>query len=77
MTNHQSHRFNNIIDKCLYICYICTSYLFMIYKAKRSTQTRGGASGYIPGVSSFLFCSVIGGVERGESTGTGADNRSI
>ena len=24
----------------------------------------------------FLFCSVIGGVERGERTGAGADNRS-
>ena len=46
----------------------------MIHKAKRSTQTRGGASGYILGVSSFLFCSVIGGVERGESAGTGADD---
>ena len=30
-----------------------------------------------PGVSSFLFCSVIGGVERGESTGAGTDNRNI
>ena len=48
----------------------------MIYKAKRSTQTRGGAPGYIPGVSSFLFAR-IGGVERGESTGSGADNGSI
>ena len=49
----------------------------MIYKAKRRTRTRGGASGYILGVSSFLFCLVIGGVERGESTGAGADDRSI
>ena len=49
----------------------------MIYKAKRSTQTRGGASGIVPGVASFLFCLVIGGVERGESTESGADNRSI
>ena len=49
----------------------------MIYKAKRSTQTRGGAPGYIPGCIVFLFCSVIGGVERGESTGAGADNRSL
>ena len=46
----------------------------MIHKAKRSTQTRGGAFGYIPGVSSFLFCLGIGGVERGESTGAGADD---
>ena len=44
---------------------------------KEAHEIRGGASGYIPGVSSFLFCSVIGGVERGESTGAGTDNRSI
>ena len=29
-----------------------------------------------PGVSSFLFAG-IGGVERGESTGPGANDRSI
>ena len=58
------------------MCYICISYLFMIHKAKRSTQTRGGAFGYISGCSVFLFYR-FGGVERGESTGTGADNRSI
>ena len=38
---------------------------------KEAHETRGGAFGYIPGVSSFLFCSVIGGVERGESTISG------
>ena len=48
----------------------------MIHKAKRSTQTRGGASRYILGVSSFLFAG-IGGVERGESTGSGKHDRSI
>ena len=68
----------NIYLTIRYLCVIVQSiYLFVIHKAKRSTQTRGGASGFILGVSSFLFCSVIGGVERGESTGTGADNRSI
>ena len=29
------------------------------------------------GVSSFLFCSGIGGVERGESTGNRKHNRDI
>ena len=43
---------------------------------KEAHEIRGGASGYIPGVSSFLFF-MIGGVERGESTGARADNRSI
>ena len=65
------------IDKYINICYICISYLFMIHKANIAHEQRGGASGCIPGVSSFLFCSVIGGVERGESTGSGADDRSI
>ena len=49
----------------------------MIHKAKRSTQTRGGASGYILVVSSFFILFRIGGVGRGESTGAGADDRSI
>ena len=69
MTNHQNHRFNNIIDKYINLCYICNRYLFIIYRDKRSTQTRGGASGIFTGVSSFLFCLGFGGVERGESTG--------
>lgn len=49
----------------------------MIHNENRAHEQRGGASGYIPGVSSFLFCSVIGGVEHGESTGAGTDNRNI
>ena len=49
----------------------------MIRKAKRSTQTRGGASGYIYGCIVFFYFARIGGVERGEGTGSGADNRSI
>ena len=49
----------------------------MIYKAKRRTQTRGGAPGYIPGCIVFFILYRIEGVERGESTGSGADNRSI
>ena len=44
---------------------------------KEAHEIRGGASRYILGVSSFLFCSVIGGVERGESAGAGTDNRSF
>ena len=48
----------NIYLTINYICVIVQPiYLFMIYKAKRSTQTRGGASRYILGVASFLFCS--------------------
>ena len=49
----------------------------MIHKENRAHEQRGGASGYILGVSSFLFCLGFGGVERGESTGARADNRSI
>ena len=52
-------------------------YLFMIHNENRAHEQRGGAFGYIPGVASFLFCSGIGGVERGESTGAGKHNRSI
>ena len=46
----------------------------MIRKAKRSTQTRGGASGYISGCIVFFYFAGIGGVERGESTGARADD---
>ena len=48
----------------------------MIHKAKRSTQTRGGASGVFRVYRLFYFAG-IGGVERGESTGAGAEYRSI
>ena len=48
----------------------------MIQKANRAHEQRGGAFRLILGVSSFLFAG-IGGVECGESTGAGADNRSI
>ena len=49
----------------------------MIYKAKRSTRSQEAVHPDIPGCIVFLFCLVIGGVEHGESTGAGADNRSI
>ena len=49
----------------------------MIHNENRAHETRGGASGYILGVASFLFCLVIGGVECGESTGRRKHNRSI
>ena len=52
-------------------------YLFMIYKADRAHEQEAVHPVIFLGVSSFLFCSGIGGVERGESTGPGADNRSI
>lgn len=48
----------------------------MIYRAKRSARTRGGAPGYSSGCIVF-FILQIGGGERGESTGSGADDRSI
>ena len=46
----------------------------MIYKANRAHKQEAVHPDIFPGVSSFLFCSVIGGVERGESTGAGADD---
>lgn len=76
MTNHQNHHFN-IIDKYISICYICISYLFMIYRANKAHEQEAAHLVIFPGVSSFLFCSVIGGVEHGESSGAGADDRSI
>lgn len=48
----------------------------MIYNDNRAHGQRGGVPGYISGCVVF-FILQIGGVERGESTGTGADNRSI
>lgn len=45
-------------------------------RQKKHTKIRGGASRYILGVSSFLF-SMIGGVERGESTGRREHDRDI
>ena len=43
-----------------------------------SARTRGGAPGYKSGCGCpFYFALMIGGVEHGESTGAGADNRSI
>ena len=48
----------------------------MIQKANRVHEIRGGTPRYILGVSSFLF-AMIGGVERGESTGAGADYRNF
>ena len=39
-----------------YLCVIVQSiYLFMICKAKRRTQTRGGAPGYISGCAVFFY----------------------
>ena len=56
----------NIYLTIRYLCVIVQSiYLFMIHKANRAHEQRGGASGYILGVSSFLFCLVIGGVGIG------------
>ena len=50
----------------------------MIHKAKRSTRIQEAVHPDIFWVYRlFLFCSVIGGVGREESTGAGADNGSI
>ena len=49
----------------------------MIYKANRAHKQEAVHPDIFRVCRLFLFCSVIGGVERGESTGTGADNRSI
>ena len=59
------------------MCYSSINIFIYDLQRQESTRTRGGASRYILGVSSFLFCSGIGGVERGESARAGADNRSI
>ena len=77
MTNHQSHRFNNIIDKYINICYICISYLFMIYKDKRSTRSQEAVHPDRFWVYRLFILSGFGGAERGERTGAGTENRSI
>lgn len=59
------------------MCYICNRYLFIIYSANRAHEPEAVHPDIFPGVAAFLFCSGFGGVERGESTGAGADNRSI
>ena len=48
----------------------------MIYKANRAHEQEAVHLDIFPGAASFLFAR-IGGVERGESTGAGADDRSI
>ena len=49
----------------------------MIYSDNRAHEQEAVHPDIFLGVSSFLFCSGFGGVERGESTGSGADDRSI
>ena len=44
---------------------------------KEAHEIRGGAPGHILGASSFFILFRIGGVERGESTRAGTDDRSI
>ena len=58
------------------MCYISNQDICLLSDDKAHGE-RGGASGYyFLGVSSFYFIT-IGGGERGESTGAGAENRSI
>ena len=51
------------------------NYNIIINQRQQSTRTRGGASGVFRVYR--LFILQIGGVERGESAGPGADDRSI
>ena len=55
------------------MCYILNQDIYSLIDNKAYEMKRRRIR-YIPGVSSFLFCLVIGGVERGESTGPGADD---
>ena len=44
------------IDKYINICYICISYLFMIYEAKRRARKQEAAHlDIIPGVAVFFY----------------------
>lgn len=61
-----------IIDKYLFLWYI-----FVKQRQKSARKQEAAHLDVFPGVSSFLFCLGFGGVERGESTGAGTDNRSI
>lgn len=63
-TNYQSHHFN-IIDKYINICYICISYLFMIYKDNRAHEQEAVHPDRFLGVASFLF-AMIGDRDHGE-----------
>ena len=49
----------------------------MIYKDNRAHEQEAVHPDRFWVYRLFLFCSGIGGVERGESTGAGADNRSF
>ena len=49
----------------------------MIYKAKRSTRIQEAVHPDLFWVCRLFYFSGIGGVERGESTGAGEDDRGI
>ena len=49
----------------------------MIHKAKRSTRSQEAVHPDKFRVYRLFYFAGIGGVERGESTGAGTDNRSI
>ena len=57
------------------MCYSLNQDIYLLIENKAYEMKRRRIR-CIPGVSSFLFAG-IGGVERGESTGAGADDRSI
>lgn len=52
------------IDKYINICYICISYLFIIYKANRAHEQEAVHLDRFWVYRLFLFCK-NGGVERG------------
>ena len=58
------------------MCYICNRYLFIIYSENRAHEPEAVHPDIFRVYRLFIF-SGFGGVERGESTGPGADNRSI
>lgn len=49
----------------------------MIYSDNRAHEKEAAHPDGFLGVAAFLFCLGFGGVERGESTGSGTDNRSV
>ena len=58
------------------MCYCFNQDIYMFTSDNRAHEQRRCIRIY-SGCVVFLFCSVIGGVERGESTGAGTDDRSI
>ena len=56
--------------------YMYQIFIYDLQRQKKHTN-KEAVHPDISGCIVFLFCLVIGGVERGESTGSRTDNRSI